>query len=294
VASSLVPATTSLPGILAPCGALAQAGRGRFFWSGRHRHYNIVTTRSIATGAFIVPSTNAASFDAGADDVFGRIAGRYDLLCDVFSFGIHRYWKHRAATLIAAQSWATMIDAAAGTGDVALRVVRQDPALAGREIIVSDISPAMLGIARRHIVAPAARLDFRILDAHAMPEVRDASIDLYAISFALKICDRERVVQEAFRVLRPGGRLVALEASAIRWPWLHRLYLGYMDFCLPVIGWIATGGDASAYRYLLTGVHAFPDAEGLAEELRHMGFTDIAFERLSLGIVAIHTARKPG
>jgi ubiquinone/menaquinone biosynthesis methyltransferase len=235
-------------------------------------------------------TTNAASFDGGADDVFGRIAGRYDVLCDLFSLGIHRYWKHRVAALIAAAPWDSMLDAAAGTGDVALRVLR-DPRLARRAVTVSDISPAMLAIARRRI-APAAPT-FAVMDAHDLRDVGDASLDLFSISLGLKICDRARVMREAFRVLRPGGRFVALEASAIVLPWLHRLYLGYMDMCLPLIGWLATGGDASAYRYLLKGVHDFPDAERLAMELRDIGFTDVAFERLTLGIVAIHTARKP-
>jgi demethylmenaquinone methyltransferase / 2-methoxy-6-polyprenyl-1,4-benzoquinol methylase len=241
----------------------------------------------------IVPSTNAASFDTGVDDVFGRIAGRYDVLCDLFSFGIHRLWKRRVARLIAAEPWSGMLDAAAGTGDVVLRVIKHDRSLQGREIVVSDISPAMLGIARRRAVPRSAQLDFRVLDAHSMPSVRDASFDLYSISLGLKICDRAQVLREAFRVLRPGGRLIALEASAIVIPWLHRLYLTYMNLCLPAIGWIATGGDASAYRYLLKGIHEFPDADGLAKELLTLGFVDVSFERLSLGIVAIHIARKP-
>jgi ubiquinone/menaquinone biosynthesis C-methylase UbiE len=148
-------------------------------------------------------------------------------------------------------------------------------------------------VAERKAAARALRLDFRVLDAHAMPAIADASMDLYAISLALKICDRARVMQEAHRVLRPGGRFVALEASAIRWPWLHALYLGYMSVCMPTIGWLATGGDASAYRYLLEGVREFPDAVRLAGELEQSGFEDVAFERLTLGIVAIHSARKP-
>ena len=245
-------------------------------------------------GRFIVPSSNAASFDTGVDDVFGRIAGRYDVLCDLFSLGIHRYWKRRVAALIAAEPWGNMLDAAAGTGDVTLRVIRRNPALARRAIVVSDISPAMLRIAERRIRALADRPAFRLIDAHAMTEVGDASVDLFVISLALKICDRTRAMREALRVLRPGGRFIALEASAIVLPWLHRLYLRYMDFCMPLIGWVATGGDASAYRYLLHGVHGFPDAEGLAAEMRELGFTDVTFERLSLGIVAIHRARKPG
>src|SRR5262249_10548333 len=127
-----------------------------------------------ARGACTVASMNAASFDTAADDVFGRIAGRYDLLCDLFSLGIHRYWKRRVAALIVARPWGNMLDAAAGTGDVALRVVGRDPALARRDIVVSDLSPAMLRIAERRIRARAGGLAFRVMDAHALAEIADA------------------------------------------------------------------------------------------------------------------------
>jgi demethylmenaquinone methyltransferase / 2-methoxy-6-polyprenyl-1,4-benzoquinol methylase len=236
---------------------------------------------------------NAAHFEPAVDDVFERIAWRYDVLCDLFSLAIHRLWKRRVAELLAGYEWRSMIDAAAGTGDIALRLLHRVPQLVERSIIVSDLSPAMLQVAERKATARGLDLDFRLLDAHAMPSIPDQSVDLYAISLALKICDRGRVMREAHRVLRPGGRFVALEASAIRWPWLHALYLGYMGLCMPTIGWLATGGDASAYRYLLEGVREFPDAERLAQELEQAGFEDVAFERLTLGIVAIHSARKP-
>lgn len=240
------------------------------------------------------PEHNAAHFNPDADDVFGRIAGRYDVLCDIFSLGLHRRWKRRVAGHIASATWNRMLDAAAGTGHIVLRVVRRDPRLAKeREIIVSDISPAMLAIARRGADALNARLDFRVLDAHAMPTIASGSIDLYSISLGLKICDRERVLREAWRVLRPGGTLIALEASEIVVPWLHRLYLAYMDVCMPLIGRIASGGDASTYLYLLRGVHGFPNAERLCEEMHAIGFEGICFERMSLGIVAIHRATKP-
>ena len=238
-------------------------------------------------------SSNAADFHAQADDVFGRIATRYDLLCDLFSLGIHRIWKRRVAALIAQEPWTCLLDAAAGTGDVVLRIANHQGLQREQVVIASDISPQMLAIARKRTGALAALLDFRVLDAHSMPDIQSDSIDLYSISLGLKICERSNVLQEALRVLRPGGRFVSLEASNIVWPWLKRAYLAYMSLCMPLIGWAATGGDASAYRYLLKGIQEFPSAETLATELSSMGFEDVSFERLSLGIVAIHIARKP-
>ena len=238
-------------------------------------------------------STNAAEFHPQADDVFGRIATRYDLLCDLFSFGIHRLWKRRVAALIARESWTNLLDVAAGTGDVVLRVARCQALQSHQKIVASDISPQMLSVAHQRATRLGLKLDFRILDAHAMPTIPDASVDLYSISLGLKICERPKVLREAFRVLRPGGRLIALEASNIAWHGLHRVYLAYMTLCIPVVGWLATGGDASTYRYLLKGIQDFPSAEALASELSSMGFEEVSFERLSLGIAAIHVARKP-
>ena len=234
---------------------------------------------------------NAAEFSAASDDVFGRIAARYDLLCDLFSFGIHRIWKQKVAAVIAGEEWQLLLDAATGTGDIAMRVLARYQG-SGR-VLGSDISPQMLAIARTRLPPSTHhQIDLRVLDAHAMPSVLDNSVCLYSMSFALKICDRGKVLREALRVLRPGGRLVILEASTIRWRALHVAYLIYMSLCMPLIGWIATRGDASAYRYLLQGVREFPAAESLATEIQRIGFTDVTYERLSLGIVAIHTARK--
>lgn len=238
------------------------------------------------------PSENAAEFAWRRDDVFGRIASRYDLLCDVFSFGIHRLWKRRVARRIAGEPWSVLLDGATGTGDIILRVLAHQ-ATEGRTVIAADISEQMLAMAQRRLGAEAGRVQLRHLDAEAMPTVADASVDAYSMSLVMKICDRRRALDEAFRVLRPGGRLVLLEASSIRWRWLHRAYLAYMATCMPVLAWLATGGDASAYKYLLHGVRDFPTAEAFAEEISACGFHEVAFERLSLGIVAIHTARKP-
>jgi len=236
---------------------------------------------------------NAAEFNIQQDDIFGRIASRYDFLCDLFSLGIHRLWKRRVAHIIALEDWSRLLDCATGTGDIILRVLRNKDLYDSQKIIASDISPQMLAIAQKRLVDANTSIEFRLLDAHSIPDIPTESIDLYSISLGLKICERRKVMQEAIRVLRPGGRLVVLEASNIRWDLLHRAYLLYMNLCMPVIGWVATRGDASAYKYLLRGIENFPTAEKFSRELASVGFRDISFERLALGIVAIHTARKP-
>jgi ubiquinone/menaquinone biosynthesis methyltransferase len=235
---------------------------------------------------------NAAEFDWHHDDVFGRLASRYDVLCDVFSLGVHRLWKRRVARRIADEPWDTLLDGATGTGHIVERILAHH-STQGRRVVASDISPKMLAIAERRLAAQRDRVELRPLDAESMPSIDDASVDAYSISLGLKICDRRRALDEAFRVLKPGGRLIVLEASNIVWAPLHRAYMAYMSLCMPMLGWLATGGDASAYKYLLQGIREFPSAEALAQELGGHGFTDVGFERLSLGIMAIHVGRKP-
>jgi ubiquinone/menaquinone biosynthesis methyltransferase len=237
---------------------------------------------------------NAASFDASHDDIFDRIASRYDLLCDLFSLFIHRLWKSRMARHILALPWQCMLDVASGTGDIALRVAGNLDAEGGRTCIVSDICPAMLDIARRRATRLPNAVQFQTLDAHRLTTIETASIDLYSMSLGMKICDRKLALAEAWRVLRPGGTFICLEASEIPVRFLHRAYLTYMRLCMPVVGWAATGGDTSAYDYLLKGVCGFPGAQKFADEITAQGFVEVTYERLSLGIMAIHCARKPG
>jgi demethylmenaquinone methyltransferase/2-methoxy-6-polyprenyl-1,4-benzoquinol methylase len=236
---------------------------------------------------------NSARFEPVHDDVFGRIAGRYDRLCDIFSLGIHRLWKARMASRIAREKGRHLLDLASGTADIPCRLWRR-PGVprGGWRIRVSDVSPQMLAIARDKLAAVGADAEIEFQDAGRIA-APSGSVDIVSMAFGLKITDRSKVMAEAFRVLEPGGVFLCLEASRIVVPGLHRLYLTYMDLCMPLIGRLAADGDASAYAYLLRGVHDFPDQSALAAELRAAGFEDVTFESLSLGIVALHRAVKP-
>ncbi len=232
---------------------------------------------------------NAAAFDPAADDVFARIAGRYDRLCDIFSLMAHRLWKSRMAARMAGETGRLALDVASGTGDIPFRLLRRSGGPS--RILVSDICPQMLAQARKKLDG-AERFELCQLDAHSL-DVEDASIDIYSISFGMKICDRARVLDEAYRVLKPGGVFYCLEAARIPFEPLHQLYLIYMNWCLPLIARLATSGDRSAYDYLLRGVHEFPRQAVFAEELRSKGFENVSFESLTFGIVAIHRGVKP-
>lgn len=236
-------------------------------------------------------STNAADFDAGLDDVFTRIAGRYDRLCDVFSLLAHRYWKTVMARHIARDPGSSLLDVASGTGDIAIRVARRTETKA-KVIIAGDICPAMLAIAKRKANAQSLKIHFFRLNAHEL-EVPDSSVDAYAISFGMKICHRPLVLKEAWRVLKPGGRIYCLEASRIPVALVHSAYLRYMDWCLPLIARMATGGDRGAYDYLLRGVHDFPGAPLFAREIQSFGFQHATYRYMTFGIVALHVAAKP-
>jgi ubiquinone/menaquinone biosynthesis methyltransferase len=235
---------------------------------------------------------NAAQFDAARDDVFARIAHRYDVLCDIFSLRAHRLWKDRMARRIAAEPGVCVLDVAAGTGDIPLRLLRhldrQPPPARQRKIFVTDLCPEMLAIARSKPGARDSRLAHAVMDAHDLRDVADSSVDTYSISFGMKILDRKRVIAEAMRVLKPGGRFFCLEAARIPLGIVHAAYLKYMDLCLPLIARIATGGDAGAYDYFLRGIHGFPDQPSFARELERHGFGAVGYENLTFGIVALH------
>lgn len=237
-------------------------------------------------------ASNAATFDPLSDNIFARIAGRYDRLCDIFSLGIHRLWKRHMVARMAAHNGQIVFDAASGTGDIPLRLLKTG-VNSDRKIWVTDLCPQMLAQAAGKLAHYGHCVEIAQSDAEDLRETESGSVDLYSISFAMKICNRKRAAAEAFRVLKPGGTFFCLEAARIPSPFIHAAYLKYMDWCLPVIGRIAANGDESAYDYLLRGVHDFPDQESFARELEATGFHNVRYQNLTFGIVALHEATKP-
>ena len=244
-------------------------------------------------GLATAAEANAAAFAAQRDDVFARIAGRYDRLCDLFSVGVHRLWKQHMADRIAALPGVDVLDLASGTGDIPVRLLRRLGRADQRSIRVTDICPQMLELAQAKLSRVDGSITPTLADAEHLADFPDASVDVVSIAFAMKICDRLKVANEAMRVLRPGGVFLCLEAARIPVAPLHAVYLAYMDLCLPLIASLATGGDRSAYDYLLKGVHTFPDQQSFADELATCGFDAVRWTNLTFGIVALHEGRKP-
>jgi len=248
-----------------------------------------------------VPDSNAAHFgfrdvEPGAkqalvDDVFARVAGRYDLMNDLMSGGLHRLWKDAAVTWLApraSKSGYRHIDVAGGTGDMAFRVAGATGGKA--EIHVLDINENMLreGRARADQQAQGRQLRFVQGNAEDLP-YPDQWFDSYTIAFGLRnVPDIGKALGEAFRVLKIGGRFICLEFSHPGIPVLDRLYELYSFNAIPVIGSLVAG-EGDSYRYLVESIRRFPDQEALLEQVVKVGFEQAKYRDLSGGIAAIHS-----
>lgn len=222
--------------------------------------------------------------------IFSSVASRYDLMNDLMSFAVHRLWKDEfVAWLDPRPGWA-VLDVAGGTGDIAMRIearVRRREARGA--ITVCDVSFAMLtqGMAR----PGAEKLDWLCGDAEQLP-IADASQDAYTIAFGIRNCTHlDRVLKEAHRVLKPGGRFLCLEFSKLTVPGLDAIYDVYSFSVLPRLGEVVAG-DGAAYRYLAESIRRFPSQKAFAAAIAEAGFGQVKFRNLSGGIAAMHSGWK--
>ena len=238
---------------------------------------------------------------AMVDDVFHSVARRYDLMNDLMSGGLHRAWKDALVTAVnppharpapaqeakaSARPFA-LLDLAGGTGDIAFRVLE---AGGGTRATVVDINVDMLAVGRAR--AAERGLDDAITfvegNAEALP-LPDRSYDAVTIAFGIRNVPRiAAALGEAYRVLRIGGRFLCLEFSAVDVPGLDALYDFYSFNVIPALGRAVTE-DAEAYRYLVESIRRFPRPDAFAEMMRAAGFARVSFQRMSGGIVALHS-----
>jgi demethylmenaquinone methyltransferase/2-methoxy-6-polyprenyl-1,4-benzoquinol methylase len=227
------------------------------------------------------------------DDVFHKVARRYDLMNDLMSGGLHRLWKDTFAAKVRPgnRDGFRHLDVAGGTGDIAFRIAKA--AGADAEIVVLDINGDMLDVGRDRAEERglSGKLEFVQANAESLPFL-DESFDAYTIAFGIRNVPRiDAALAEAHRVLRKGGRFLCLEFSQVAVPGLDRLYDAYSFNVIPTIGKLVAG-DAEPYRYLVESIRRFPRADEFERMMRRAGFRRTGFERLTGGVVAIHSGWK--
>ena len=219
--------------------------------------------------------------------VFTSVAARYDVMNDLMSGGVHRVWKDAMVDWLAPRRDLRLLDVAGGTGDIAFRVLNRAE---GATATVLDMTEGMLVEGRRRAEAEAMadRLDWVAGDAMALP-FEDRTFDAYTISFGIRNVTRiGDALREAYRVLRPGGRLMVLEFSRIPNAALQRAYDAYSFNVIPRMGQAVTG-DRDSYQYLVESIRRFPDQDAFAGLIAEAGFGNVKVRNLSMGIAALHS-----
>ena len=227
------------------------------------------------------------------NDVFHQVAQRYDVMNDLMSGGMHRVWKDAMVTAVnpPKDRGFASLDVAGGTGDIAFRIVNASRGNA--HVTVLDINGSMLQVGRERAEKRgiAENLTFVEANAEELP-FEDKSFDAYTVAFGIRnVPDIQKALDEAFRVLKRGGRFLCLEFSEVDAPLLETVYEKWSFNAIPRIGQAVTG-DGEPYRYLVESIRKFPNQENFATMIRKAGFSRVSYKNFTGGIAALHSGWK--
>jgi demethylmenaquinone methyltransferase/2-methoxy-6-polyprenyl-1,4-benzoquinol methylase len=222
--------------------------------------------------------------------VFSSVASRYDIMNDVMSGGIHRLWKDAMMDWLAPRAGQRLLDVAGGTGDISFRFLKR--AGSGHATVLDLTEPMLIeGRKRAEAEKLSDQLDWVVGDAMALP-FADNTFDVYAISFGIRNVTRPEVaLAEAYRVLRPGGRLMVLEFSQIPNEGLQKLYDLYSFNVIPRMGQMIAN-DRDSYQYLVESIRKFPDQETFLSMVRTAGFDQAKYRNMTMGVACLHSGWK--
>lgn len=244
------------------------------------------------------------------NEVFTNVSDKYDIMNDAMSFGLHRVWKSKFIENLSPTQNTRLLDVASGTGDIAfrflnylenrpnLKISNQKNQSTGsfdrKKVTVCDINQDMLNVGKKRAQALGLdeHIDWHLANAENLVSLKDNSFDVYTISFGIRNCTNiDRVVQEAYRVLKPGGRFMCLEFSQVENELFRKIYDTYSFQMIPTMGYLIAG-DYKSYQYLVESIRVFPNQEDFADLIKSCGFKKVSFQNMTNGIVALHSGFK--
>jgi len=227
-------------------------------------------------------------------NIFSRVAKKYDLMNDLMSCGSHRLWKNQMIKHIDFINNMQIIDVAGGTADIAIRMAKLTESKSiNYNIQVVDINPQMLEVGRQRAVDNNifSKLNFVEGDGESLP-FADESFDLYTIAFGIRnFTNIDKGLQEAYRVLKKGGKFICLEFSKVDDIFIQKFYNTYSFKIIPKIGEIVLQ-DSESYQYLVESIRKFPDQKTFKKMIEDAGFKNVYFDNLTFGVSAIHVGHK--
>ncbi len=223
--------------------------------------------------------------------IFENVSGRYDLMNDFMSLGIHRVWKKSMLDWLAPRRGQSLIDVAGGTGDIAFNFIKR--AKTGANATILDLTESMMIEGKKKTIdlPEESQINWVCGDAMRMP-FSDRTFDVYTISFGIRnVTNISKTLSEAYRVLKPGGRLMILEFSSVNNDLISWIYDKYSFNIIPKLGEFVSN-DRESYQYLVESIRKFPNQEKFSEMIINEGFRKVKYRDLTFGIAALHSAWK--